>query len=74
MSEKPKLSDNEVYDRIHDALLALGKQEGETVVGYTSMETARQALAALQIGLLMAIESGSDDNGAILTPSKRREP
>jgi hypothetical protein len=69
-----KLSDDEVYDRIHAALLALGKQDGESIVGYTGMETARQALTALQIGLLMAIENGSDDNGAIISPSRPHEP
>lgn len=68
------LSDEEVYDRMHAAYLALGKESAATVVGHTSIETARQALQALQMGLLMAIESGDNRNGAIIDPSKIPPP
>lgn len=68
------LSDEEVYDRMHAAYLALGKERAETVVGHTSIETARQALQALQMGLLMAIESDTSVNGAIIDPSKIQRP
>ncbi len=69
-----QMSDEEVYDRIHAAYLALGKEPAMTIVGHTSIETARQALHALQMGLLMAMESGTDINGAIIDPSKIPPP
>ncbi len=69
-----QLSDDEVYDRLHAAYLALGKDKGRSVVGQTSIETARQALQALQVGMLMALESGSDANTAIISGEKPRDP
>lgn len=69
-----KLSDDEVYDRLHAAYLALGKDKAASVVGQTSIETARQALQALQVGMLMALESGSDRNTAIISGEKPRDP
>lgn len=72
MSEK--LTDDEVYDRLHAAYLALGSEKAETVAGQTTITTARLALQSLQQGFLMAIDSESDVNGAILTPSPPRAP
>ncbi|MBN9034166.1 MAG: hypothetical protein J0I23_30765 [Rhizobiales bacterium] len=74
MAKKKTLTDEDVYDRLHDAYLALGKEPGATVPGNTTIVTARIALQSLQKGLLMAIESGSQVNSSILDPSKQREP
>lgn len=68
MPEKPPLSDDEVYDRIHAALLALGRESAATVRGETSLKAARKALTLLQLGLLAAIEQNSDDIQAVKAP------
>lgn len=69
-----KLTDDEVYNRLHEAYLALGKEPAETVAGTTTIQTARLALQSLQQGFLMAIESQSDENSAILDSSKQPGP
>jgi hypothetical protein len=74
MSEKSTLTDEDVYDRLHAAFLALGKEKAETVAGHTTITAARLALQSLQKGLLMATESGSNFNTAIADPSKLPEP
>jgi len=74
MSEKPPLSDEDVYERLHAAWLALGREPGETNRGDTSIKTARQALVSLQLGLLASMDSGDKDNGVIIDPSKANEP
>lgn len=65
-----KLDDTQVYDRLHAALLALGKEKGETIAGHTTIQTARAALASLQQGLLMALDSDDDRNTAIIDPER----
>ena len=74
MSGKPPLSDSEVYERLHEALLALGKTKAATQLGHTTITTARFAIASLQQNLLQAMESGSNVNTAILDPSRLPEP
>ena len=56
----PKLSDNQVGDRLHAALEAVGIDEGETIRGNTALLAARQTLALLEQGLLIAAERNSD--------------
>ncbi|WP_146119567.1 hypothetical protein [Phyllobacterium phragmitis] len=63
-----KLNDEQAYDRLHSALLAIGKEEGETVRGDTSLKAARRALTLLQMGLLKAMDDDSDKNVAIKDP------
>lgn len=70
MSEKPPLSDDEVYERIHAALLALGRGDGATVRGDTTFKAARKALTVLQLGLLVSIEKGTAENAAIKVPGE----
>lgn len=65
-----KLTDDKAYERLHTALLALGREEGETVRGDTSLKAARQALFLLQMGLLKAMDGDSDKNVAIKDPSE----
>jgi hypothetical protein len=55
----PKLSDNQVRDRLHAALEVLGTDEGE-IRGNTGSVAARQALTLLEQGLLIAAERNSD--------------
>jgi hypothetical protein len=40
----PKLSDNQIGDRLHAALEAIGTNEGETIRGNTALVVARQTL------------------------------
>ncbi|WP_457299167.1 hypothetical protein [Phyllobacterium sp. P5_D12] len=63
-----KLNDEQAYDRLYAALLALGGEEGQTVRGDTSLKAARQALVLLQMGLLKAMDDDSDRNVAIKAP------
>ena len=63
-----KLNDEQTYDRLYAALLALGGEEGQTVRGDTSLKAARQALVLLQMGLLKAMDDDSDRNVAIKAP------
>ena len=65
----PKLTNDEVYQRLHEAGLALGNAEGETVLGDTALRTARQAIVMLQMGMVKAEEAGRDTNPAIKDPT-----
>jgi hypothetical protein len=44
----PKLSDNQVGDRLHAALEAVGIDEGETTRGNTALLAAHQTLSLLE--------------------------
>jgi hypothetical protein len=73
--EVMKLSDNQVGDRLHAALEAIGTDEGETIRGNTALVAARQTLSLLQQGLLIAAERNSDHistmmNQPVVPPSK----
>jgi hypothetical protein len=50
------LTDDEVYDRLHKALLALGRETGETTRGNTAIHGARTVLQLFQLGLIAAME------------------
>ena len=71
-----KLSDNQVGDRLHAALEAVGTtDEGETIRGNTALVAARQTLSLLKQGLLIAAERNSDHvstmmNQPVVPPSK----
>jgi hypothetical protein len=56
-----KLSDNQVGDRLHTALEAVGIDEGETIRGNTALVEARQTLSLLKQGPLIAAARNSDD-------------
>lgn len=71
---KKLLTDDDVYERLHAAVLALGTEKASTKLGETTITTARFAVAALQQNLLQAMEAGSSVNGAILDPSRLPEP
>jgi hypothetical protein len=57
----PKLSDNQIGDRLHAALQVIGTAEGETIRGNTALVAARQTLSLLEQGILIAAERNSDD-------------
>lgn len=62
MTEPPQpLSDDEVHGRLVAAVEALGDRPAATVRGDTALMAARRALTLFQLGLLMAVEKGSDD-------------
>ena len=61
----PKLSDNQIGDRLHAALEAIGTNEGETIRGNTALVAARQTLSLLEQGLLIAAE-----RNPVVPPSK----
>jgi hypothetical protein len=44
----PKLSDNQIGDRLHAAIEVIGTGEGETVRGNTALIAARQSLSLLK--------------------------
>jgi hypothetical protein len=71
----PRLSDNEIGDRLHAAIEMIGTEEGETIRGNTALIAARQSLSLLKEGLLIAAERNSDHlstvmNQAIVPPSE----
>jgi len=73
--ELMKLSDNQVGNRLHAALEAVGTDEGETIRGNTALVAARQTLSLLKQGLLIAAERNSDHistmmNQPVVPPSK----
>ena len=73
--ELMKLSDNQIGDRLHAALEAVGTDEGENIRGNTALVAARQTLGLLKQGLLIAAERNSDDvstmmNQPVVPPSK----
>lgn len=61
-----KLTDNQVHDRLHAAIEALGTEAGETVHGDTTLETARRSLRLMQLGHLTASERAA---GRLKDPS-----
>lgn len=58
----PKLSDTEVHDALHRALLALGRSDGETIRGDTALKAARRSLSIYQMSLLVDL----DDDGKLI--------
>jgi hypothetical protein len=75
LNQIPKLSDNQIGDRLHAALEKIGTCEGETIRGNTALAAARQTLNLLEQGLLIAAERNSDDvstmmNQPVVPPSK----
>jgi len=70
-----RLSDNQVGDRLHAALEAVGTEEGETIRGNAALVAARQTLNLLEQILLIAAERNSDHvstmmNQPVVPPSK----
>jgi hypothetical protein len=47
-SHEPNLSDNQIGDRLHAALEAIGTDEGETIRRNTALVAARQTLSFLE--------------------------
>jgi hypothetical protein len=62
------LDDIQAYDRLHEALVALGREPGRSIAANTALATARRALFLLQMGLLAASEIRQDDQRPELEP------
>jgi hypothetical protein len=63
----PKLSDNQIRDRLYAALEAIGTDEGEIIRGNTALVAARQTLSLPEQGLLIAAERNSDAVSVMMT-------
>lgn len=61
-----KLSNTEVYDRLHQALLALGAEGGASAVADTALKTARRVLVLSQASVLMKMDEAEE---APVTPA-----
>lgn len=55
-----KLTDEQVWNRLHVASEALGSEKGASVAGDTALSAARRALALLQMGVLKASEADQE--------------
>lgn len=51
-----KLDDDQVFDRLYAAILALGDEDGETTRGDTAIKSARRMLLLLQMGIIASQE------------------
>jgi hypothetical protein len=60
MADDKPLSDTQVHERLHAALLLLGSAPGKTIAGDTAMKSARRSLLLLQMGVV-ASEAANDD-------------
>lgn len=56
MSEKPPLSDAEVYDLLHRLWLRAAAEKGATEFGENTLKTVRVSLFALQAAMVMKSE------------------
>lgn len=64
----PRLTDNEVHERIYKALIAVGADDAETVRGETALEAARRALTILMFGLVKSMDEGTDTVEGVIPP------
>jgi len=62
-----KLSDREVYERLHAALAALGQEPGDNVFGDSALTTARQSLTMLQVAMVGRIDAEEEDQASSST-------
>lgn len=69
MAEDKPLNDNQVHDRLHAAIEALGSAIGETVHGDTALKSARRSLMLLQLAVLTAQAKGDAVNGNVTDPT-----
>lgn len=60
MSEKPPLTDKEVYDLLHLLWLHAASAKGSTEYGENTLRAARVALFALQSAMVMRDEAKED--------------
>lgn len=56
MSEKPPLTDSEVYEALHNAWIMLAREAGATEYGNNTLKAARLALFTLQMTMMMKME------------------
>ncbi|NLS03621.1 hypothetical protein HGP14_09645 [Rhizobium sp. P32RR-XVIII] len=68
MSEKPPLSDSEIYDALHNAWLMLASEAGATEFGNNTLKAARLSLFTLQMTLMMKMEGATDQMPSVPSP------
>ena len=78
MSGNPPLTDDEAHTVLTEARMVIAQSKGQTVRAETALRAADRALLILSLGLLMAVEEGSDGNKAIIgqtpvSPSSRSD-
>ena len=56
------LSNEQVYERLHAAFVAIGEEPAETDFAETILETARTALVAFQMALLSKMDEASNSD------------
>jgi hypothetical protein len=62
----PKLSDNQIGDRLTRRWRPLAPTKGKPSRGNTALVAARQTLSLLEQGLLIAAERNSDDVSVVM--------
>ena len=65
MSEKPPLSDSEVYERLHEAWAVLANTRGETKHGDAALRVARHMLVTLEAALVKKMDAATDRDGPL---------
>jgi hypothetical protein len=68
MADDKPLNDNQVHDRLHAAMEALGTADGETVHGDTALKSARRSLMLLQLAVVTAQAKGDAVNDNLKGP------
>jgi hypothetical protein len=74
MANRDPLSDDAAYERLVDALNALGNEPGATVRADTAIKAARRSINLLMFGLLAAQASGSDKVPGVKDSSEPSAP
>ncbi|MDY8108258.1 hypothetical protein U0C82_03725 [Fulvimarina sp. 2208YS6-2-32] len=74
MPNREPLSDDAAYERLANALNALGNEPGATVRADTAIKAARRSLNLLMFGLLAAQAAGSDEVPGIKAPAASSDP
>lgn len=70
MADDKPLNDNQVHDRLHAAMEALGNAEGETVHGDAALKTARRSLMLLQLAVVTGQAKGEAGNDNVKDPAE----
>ena len=60
MTDEKPLNDNDAYERLHAALMALGTAPGLTTAADTALTAARRSLVLLQMGVIKSAEADQE--------------
>lgn len=73
MSEKPPLTDNEVYDLIHQLWLRLAAEKGATDYGNNTLRAAKLALFVLNASMVKREEDQATEAQMPSLPSEHSD-